>query len=68
VRKKMSGQRAQPNRDLAADGFNIWWEETLACQATVTAQAFALVVAHRDRSGTPDKSLRGCTVIRNATR
>jgi len=35
------------NLNLAADGFNIWWNKTVAQHTAVVAQASALVRAYR---------------------
>jgi len=47
VRKKLNEQHMIPNPSLADDGFNIWWQKTAAQHKAMTAEASALVRAHR---------------------
>jgi hypothetical protein len=47
AQNKPSRTRSQPDLNLAADGFDLWWEKTFAQHTAVVAQASALMRAHR---------------------
>ncbi len=47
VRKKQSVQPFHPTLYLTADGFDIWWNRTLAQRSAVVAQASAPLRADR---------------------
>jgi len=44
---KSSETRFQPDLNLAADGFDLWWKKTFEQHTAVIAQASALMRAHR---------------------
>ena len=47
TRKDPSGRQLHPVLNLAADGFDIWWNKTFAQHTAVVAQASALMRAHQ---------------------
>jgi len=47
VRETIDGHHATPNPNLAADGFNIWWQKTAAQNVAMLAEASDLIRAHR---------------------
>jgi hypothetical protein len=47
ARKRHLDKQFPQNPDLAADGFEIWWQRTFAEHTAVAAQASALIRAHR---------------------
>jgi hypothetical protein len=54
VRKKPNDQHTFPNPSLAADGFNIWWQKTIAQNmAMVTEASDAHACAPSSQFGTP---------------
>ena len=47
VRKKPNDQHTFPNPSLAADGFNIWWQKTIAQNMAMVKEASELMRVHR---------------------
>ena len=47
VRKKLNDQHIIPNPSLAADGFNIWWQKTIAQNMAMVTEASDLMRTHR---------------------
>jgi hypothetical protein len=47
VRKELNDQHNIPNPSLAADGFNIWWQKTIAQNIAMVSEASDLMRAHR---------------------
>jgi hypothetical protein len=47
LRKKLDNQHIIPNPSPAADGFNIWWQKTVAQNMAMVAEASDLMRAHR---------------------
>ena len=47
VRKKPNDQHTFPNPSLAADGFNIWWQKTIAQNMAMVTEASELMRVHR---------------------
>jgi len=52
TQKKQGEKQSHPDLNLAADGFDIWWNKTFAQHTAVLAQASALMHAHRRVSST----------------
>lgn len=47
LRKRLDDQPIIPNPSSAADGFNIWWQKTIAQNMATVAEAYDLMRAHR---------------------
>jgi hypothetical protein len=47
MRKELNDQHNIPNPSLAADGFNIWWQKTIAQNIAMVSEASDLMRAHR---------------------
>ena len=47
VRKRLNDQHNIPNPSLATDGFNIWWQKTIAQNMAMVTEASDLMRAHR---------------------
>ena len=48
VRKELNDQHdIFPNSSLATDGFNIWWQKTIAQNIAMVSEASDLMRAHR---------------------
>jgi hypothetical protein len=58
VRKKPNDQHTFPNPSLAADGFNIWWQKTIAQNMAMVTEASDLMRAHRLVSSAHQPSAR----------
>jgi len=46
ARNKPNERQLHPDPNLAADGFDMWWNKTFAQHTAVVAQASALMRAH----------------------
>jgi len=55
VRKTLETQHTVQNPSLAADGFNIWWQKTIAQNMAMVTEASDLMRAHR-RSGSASQT------------
>jgi hypothetical protein len=58
VRKKINDQHITPNPSLAIDGFNIWWQKTIAKNMAIVTEASDLMRAHRLVSSAPQPRAR----------
>ena len=47
VRKELNDQHNNPNPGFATDGFNIWWQKTIAQNMAMVTEASDLMRAHR---------------------
>ena len=47
VRKELNDQHNNPNPGFATDGFNIWWQKTIAQNIAMVSEASDLMRAHR---------------------
>jgi hypothetical protein len=47
VRKELNDQHNTPNPGFAIDGFNIWWQKTIAQNMAMVTEASELMRAHR---------------------
>ena len=47
VRKERNDQHNIPNPSFATDGFNIWWQKTIAQNMAMVTEASDLMRAHR---------------------
>ena len=47
VQIKQNGHHIIPNPSLVADGFNIWWQKTVAQHMAMVTEASDLMRAHR---------------------
>ena len=47
ARKKPNDQHTFPNPSLAADGFKIWWQKTIAQNMAMVTEASELMRVHR---------------------
>jgi hypothetical protein len=60
--KRQDQEQLPPNFDLCSDGFNLWWNRTIARHTAVIAQASELIRTHRSDSyptGTRTKQSHG---------
>jgi hypothetical protein len=56
VRNKMNDHHMIPNPNLAAGGFNIWWQKTAAQNMVIVTEACDLMREHRLVSSDVQKS------------
>ena len=47
VRKELNDQHNNPNPGFATDGFNIWWQKTIAQNMAMVTEASDLMRTHR---------------------
>ena len=47
VRKERNDQHNVPNPSFATDGFNIWWQKTIAQNMAMVTEASDLMRTHR---------------------
>ena len=47
VRKRLNDQHNIPNPSLSTDGFNTWWQKTIARNMAMVTEASDLMRAHR---------------------
>ena len=47
VRKELNDQHNNPNPGFATDGFNIWWQKTIAQNIAMVSEASDLMRTHR---------------------
>lgn len=47
VRKRLNDRHILPNPSLATDGFNIWWQKTIARNMAMVTEASDVMRAHR---------------------
>ena len=53
ARKQLNSRHMIPNPGLAADGFIIWWQKTIAQHTAMAVEASALMRAHHRVNSAP---------------